>query len=247
MGKIIPFNLDDETIRNRLAEEFGEERNESEREVTIEVMPGESMPEGYPDYRPLLQRDGLFLYSWAVWVEKGLIVVNWFRSAGQMRKLASWYCNEQELATITPTRRGDNCKGDAWPRTWEGGSEGTPDYAVYAAPRDIQCYDRPAYLVKLREAGVTVNLDYEFTIAEQKGKVMELPRPIPVMERFLNLVNHVVSHPQTTIEQLEDFIGAIHADGTVDRWKRESRTKGRAETGTYHMSDRRNYGHTRPQ
>jgi len=180
----------------------------------FEVLPEEPMIEGYSDYRQILQRNGLFVYNWAVWKEHGLIVVNWIRSYGQMKQYASEFCTEQDLATITPTRTGNSYY---W--TKYNGEE--PDYIIYAAPEDIR-YDshkRSAYLTKLRAAGVTVNLDYEFTLTKQKYKVGETPRYISASERYVNMVRRALYYPETFQDQIEEFISAICADGTLDRWK----------------------------
>jgi len=127
----------------------------------IEVSPEEIMPEGYPDYRQLLQRDGLFVYYWAVWKEHGIIVVNWIRSYGQMRHYASEFCPEHDLDVISPSRQGHSIYQTKY-------QDEAPDYAVYAAPKNIyHSFNRSAYLNKLRAAGVKVNFNYEYSLGRQ--------------------------------------------------------------------------------
>jgi hypothetical protein len=178
--------------------------------VILTALPGDPMPEGYPDYRPILQRNGLFLYSWAVWKEKGLIVVNWLRSTGKMRKVATGYCKEVDLPAVTPSRIGDVCRGAAWP--WREDED--PDYAVFAAPRLIRHNDRAAFLAKLRNTGATVNLDYIFTLQKQKDGVSEQPQPVPVIERMANLIEDLRKHPETIQDHIDDFISAVYPKGT---------------------------------
>ena len=141
MGTIIPFRLPEKKI------------------VTIEVMPGEPLQEGYADYRLLLQRDGLILLAWALWDDK--IKVVWC-SSGRKRiyKYHSWVDSEAELSTICPERR---YRKGCYHKT-----NGNPDYIVYAAPPDLSSNTIDAFIAKLQEAGVTVDFNFKFTLGEQK-------------------------------------------------------------------------------
>ena len=229
MDNVIPFRVfTDELIDGRSV--FEEEPPASEppppkepekpsKEVEcIGVSPDEPMPEGYPDYRQILQRDGLFIYNWAVWKAQGLYCINWIKSHGQLKNYASEFCTEQDLAAIMPTRVGDR---GSWAKL--NGEE--PDCVIYAAPYEAyrHVYNRPAYLIKLRAAGVSINLDYDFTLTKQRRIVKELPRPLPVMDRFMDFVKQatpykIISHPETCLDTIDDFMAAIYADGTAERW-----------------------------
>jgi hypothetical protein len=193
---------------------------EIEKETDIiEVMPWESMPEGYQDYRPLLQRDGLFLYAWTIW-EDGSIVATWKNTSGKMRTCSSLHCREESLESIIPMKIGCCRIGSAWDYNE------CPDIAVFTAPMDIRYYERDAFLVKLRESGVTNNFDYHFTIAKQKANVTEDESP-SVIDRFLDLTAKAKCNPSQTMGYIEYFISAIIADGTVDRWNMEKAKKQR--------------------
>jgi hypothetical protein len=130
--------------------------------IIITVMPGEPMPEGYPDYRPLLQRDGMFLYAWAVWKEENHIKANWLASAGKLRGYSSNYCKEEDLDRVYPYRMGDD-RDKPWPRYAD-----SPDYVVFTAPRGITRNMRTVFLAKLRESGVVVDFGVEFSLVKQK-------------------------------------------------------------------------------
>ena len=185
---------------------------EPEKEVdVIRVMPDEPMPDGYPDYRHLLYRDGLFPCSLVYWKEKGLFVVNWFRTAGQFKKLESDYCREKDLESVMPVKQG------YWSNWfWNRGNE--PDYMAIFTPERMDRNDRPSYLVKLRNAGVKINFDYEFTLAKHKSGIEGKPKPLPVTERLIMTVKQAISQPETALDHLDNFVSAICADGTVDRW-----------------------------
>lgn len=200
---------------------------EPEKEIDIiEVMPWEPMPEGYKDYRPLLQRDGLFLYAWTIW-EDGSIVASWKRTSGKMRSYSSPRCREESLESVVPTKSMDGYRGIAW-ETWH--SKERPDIAVFTAPRYIVYYERDAFLTRLRGSGATNNFDYQFTIAKQKAGIKEIKAPT-VTERLIDLVHRSLSNPTNAGEYIEYFFDSIIADGTVDRWEREKaeREKGKSK------------------
>jgi len=135
-------------------------KHEKKKPVIIEAMPGESLPENCPDYRPFLQRDGLILFSWEIYGDCVKIV--WLSTAGGMKKYQAWIDDEGDLPTISPERRYhegyDLCSG-----------EREADFIIYAAPPDLTANTRSAFIAKLKTAGVSVNFDYEFTLGKQKA------------------------------------------------------------------------------
>jgi hypothetical protein len=126
--------------------------------VIISVMPGEPLPNEYPDYRPLLQRDGLILLCWSVCKEDGGIRAYWASSTGRFRHFNSHEVEETELSATMPEKRTN------W--HWENDIEA--DYAVYAAPQGLSSFSRDVFIAKLREAGVTVDFEYDFSLGKQK-------------------------------------------------------------------------------
>jgi len=222
MGTIIDgINWNTRTFRGRQIAERIEPELEPEPETKketdiIEVMPWEPMPEGYQDYRPLLQRDGLFLYAWTIW-EDGSIVASWKTTSGKMRSYSSPHCREESLESVMPTKSMDGHRGTTWD-SW--GSKEHPIIAVFTAPRYIDYYERDGLLVELRKSGATNNFDYHFTLAKQKAGIKEIETPT-VTERLIDLLHRSISNPANAGDYIECFFDAIFADGTVDRWDRE--------------------------
>ena len=133
---------------------------EKEKPVIVEVLPWQTLPEGYADYRPLLQRDGLILFAWEIWGD--LIKVVWITANRGMYKYQAWADNEQELKTICPKRKYN--KG-CYPYSGVG-----PSFIIYAAPVGLTSDTKSAFIAKLRENGASVNFDYNFTLGKQKAE-----------------------------------------------------------------------------
>ena len=131
---------------------------EKKKAVIFEAMPGEPLPEKCPDYRPLLQRDGLILWAWEISGDDIRII--WLTSNGAMRRYQATFDDEGDLATARPEERYDD---DRW------GHRKTPDFIIYAAPPGLTVNMRKAFIAKLKAAGVSVNFDYEFSLGKQKA------------------------------------------------------------------------------
>jgi len=127
--------------------------------VVIEVMPGEPMPEGYADYRPFLQRDGLILLAWELYGDDIRII--WFLSNGSMHRYQTEIdeFDSEQLSTVCPDERYDT---DRW------GHRKVPDFIIYAAPPDLTANTKSAFIGRLKANGVTSNLDYKFSLGRQK-------------------------------------------------------------------------------
>ena len=128
---------------------------EKKKPVVIEALPWEPLPEGYSDYRALLQRDGLFLWFWARYNDKTIKIV-WMRSSGNMHKYQCLTGEGDDLSTVFPEKK-------------YSGKYGDPDYCIFAAPRDLTFSARNAFITKLREFGVSTDFDYEFTLGKQRA------------------------------------------------------------------------------
>ena len=131
---------------------------EKEKPVIVEVLPGQKLPEGYTDYRPLLQRDGLILYAWEIHDEEIRIV--WITANRGMYKYQAWADNEKDLETICPEKK---YAIDRW-----NSDANKPDFIIYAAPSGLSANTKTAFIAKLKEAGSTVNFDYVFSLGKQK-------------------------------------------------------------------------------
>lgn len=136
-------------------------KKESNKPVIVEVLPGQRLPEGYADYRPLLQRDGLILYAWEIYGDEIRIV--WITAGYKMYKYQAWVDNEQELESICPNKKYDIGR-------YNNPTSDKADFIIYAAPKDITPNLKPAFIAKLKEAGATVNFEYEFSLGRQKAE-----------------------------------------------------------------------------
>jgi hypothetical protein len=147
--------------------------------VVISVMPDEAFPAGHRDLRPLLQRDGLILISWARWEDwygdesfLRRYIVTWATSQGKARHYATKAVEEKNLAAAVPERRGD-------PLFYHGayGSSYDPhhysdkmiaDYLYFAAPFDLTRETIPGFIGALKALGSTVDFDHVFTLGAAK-------------------------------------------------------------------------------
>jgi len=80
----------------------------------ISALPGETIPTEFDDLRPLLQRDGLILLSWAIWEnydEDGIAAkVNWIKSNGNLKKYCGFWTDVNDddgMGAVLPDRKGD--------------------------------------------------------------------------------------------------------------------------------------------
>jgi hypothetical protein len=148
--------------------------------VIISVMPDESFPIGHQDFRPLLQRDGLILLSWAFWEDwegDGSLdqryIVTWIASRGRGLHYATKAIPGKELEQANPERRADvwfyrGLHGSMWDMDRHP-DKCTADYLYLAAPFDLDGKTVPGYIQVLKALGSTVDFDYEFTL----GKTMK--------------------------------------------------------------------------
>jgi len=135
-------------------------KKENKKPEIFEVLPWQKLPEGYMDYRPLLQRDGLILYAWELYNEKIRII--WLTSASRiMRKYQAEVDNEKDMQTLTPDSKFDT---DHW------NHKPKPNFIIYVAPEHLTRDTRNAFITKLKEEGSTVNFKYEFSLGRQKAE-----------------------------------------------------------------------------
>ena len=183
------------------------EKEVPKKPVSIEVMPWESLPKGHPDYRPLLQRDGLILMSWERW-EDAIKVVWCTSNIGRMAKYQAWV-KRDEFASVYPESRYQ--KGRYGYR-----KEEEPEYIVYTAPLGLSVNTLDAFIAKLREAGVSVDFSKKFSLGGQK-----MEREGQVLDQITK-AEIVKPSYRSFYDLLDDFIEELYEDGSVDRWKREA-------------------------
>jgi hypothetical protein len=130
------------------------------------ALPGEPVPKGIPDMRPLLQRDGLILLGWDYSCYR--YTAYWITSAGWIRIYQSEPVRETDLPAAAPAHLATSHE-IGW------GS----DYAVLVAPELFERHsshrtqwyrDLEAHIKKLQELGIASDFDYEFrSLKKQKA------------------------------------------------------------------------------
>jgi len=229
--KVIPFRtFTDELVDGRSVVFEMTEQEEppvpkplerKKKAVTVEVMPGEPMPEGYPDYRPLLQRDGLILWAWELFDD--FIKIVWLRSNGAMYRYQAVFDDEGDLATAFPEE-----KYNPGRRFY---TEKEPDFIIYTAP-DLTVNTRGAFIERLKASGVSVDFDYEFSLGKQRRQE-EYAVADKINNYFPNQPSDMERWASFSIQPyLDKFIDELYEDGTVDRWKREKAER-EARRGRY--------------
>jgi hypothetical protein len=149
--------------------------------IVISVMPDETFPTGHRDLRPLLQRDGLILLSWAIWEDwyndesfLRCYIVTWVTSQGKARHYATNAVEERELEAAVPERRGDrlfyrgahSSIGGYDLRSYS--DKAIADYLYFAAPFDLDKETIPGFIRVLKALGSTVDFDHVFSLGAAK-------------------------------------------------------------------------------
>jgi hypothetical protein len=147
--------------------------------IAISVMPEQAFPVGPRDLRPLLQRGGLILLSWAIWEDwygdESLLrryIVTWLTSQGKALHYATKAVEERDLAAAVPERRGDPLfyRG-AYGSRYElhSYSDRTiADYLYLTAPFDLGKGTIPGFIRVLKALGSTVDFDHVFSLGAAK-------------------------------------------------------------------------------
>jgi hypothetical protein len=141
-------------------------KREGKKAVIIDAIAEKPMPENFPDYRPLLQRDGLILFSWEIHGEE--IKVVWLTSNRGMYKYQALTDDESDLPSLCPEKKYESNRHTYYQDGHCYHTEIVPDFIIYAAPPSLSAKLRGAFIARLKAAGVSVNFDYEFTLGKQK-------------------------------------------------------------------------------
>jgi hypothetical protein len=138
--------------------------------VPILARPGEPLPHSIPDFRALLQRDGLILLSWA---KKHTAMgerytAYWVTSQGTSRYYASADLEADQFIFAVPV-----CKSYAAEDGIEFYGQNNPAYIVHVAPELMmsgrQAEDeRPEHIKKLKAAGMEADYNYHFLLTKNK-------------------------------------------------------------------------------
>jgi hypothetical protein len=142
----------------------------------IMARPGAPLPQGVPDYRPLLQRDGLILLSWAK-RNRNQYTAYWVTSTGVPRYYASRNVEEGSLARARPDNK--SCAADDGKEYY---GQKNPEYMVHVAPELIDRNvwrgedPRPEHIRKLQALGSKVNFNYRYLLTAERRKLTETRR-----------------------------------------------------------------------
>jgi hypothetical protein len=143
--------------------------------IVISVMPEQAFPIGHRDLRPLLQRDGLILLSWAIWEDwygdetfLRRYIITWVTSQGKASHYATKPAEEKGLAAAVPERRGDalfyrGAYGSRWD-IHDYSDKKIADYLYLAAPFDLDSKTIPGFVRVLKALGSTMDFDHVFTL-----------------------------------------------------------------------------------
>jgi hypothetical protein len=156
----------------------------------IDAPYGTDLPEGFQDFRPVLQRDGLILICWEKHTSKEGAFFNilWAKSSGKGRNTCwSGFVREEEIPYIMP---------DDVEYSYTYRDKLQKVYTVKVAPDDVlqgAFSDFPKYVQSLKDFGITVNFDYDFNYAsEKRNRFLEKNKeliPLNLPPRILNVLN----------------------------------------------------------
>ena len=142
----------------------------------IQARPGEELSEYVPDFRHLLQRNGLILLSWDKRsCEIGeLYTAYWVTSSGIHRYYASPALHIEEFREAMPNRKSYAAEDGI-----DFYGQAGPDYIVYVAPELMmssseKLIQRPEHIKKLKTLGIGVDFDYPFLLTTEREKSRSL-------------------------------------------------------------------------
>ncbi|AEF82192.1 hypothetical protein [Leadbettera azotonutricia] len=146
--------------------------------VPIPGEPEKQLPETIPDFRPLLQRDGLILLSWDKRVgELGeRYTAYWVTSTGPCRYYASKAMDRRSFAAAMPDHKSYAAEDGI-----EFYGQANPCYVVHVAPElmmsnPAHLEQRSEHIKKLRDLGTKANFEYEFLLKNRKKKMTSAKR-----------------------------------------------------------------------
>jgi hypothetical protein len=138
-------------------------------------MPDQAFPVGHRDLRPLLQRDGLILLSWAIWEDwygdesfLRRYIITWAASREKAIHYATKAVEEKDLEAAVPERRADALfyRGAYGSRCdiHDYSDRLIADYLYLAAPFDLDKKTIPSFVRVLRSLGSTIDFGHVFTL-----------------------------------------------------------------------------------
>jgi hypothetical protein len=152
--------------------------------IILSIMPEQAFPVGHRDLRPILQRDGLILLSWAIWEDAAgdgsfqrRYIVTWATSLGKARHYATNLVSESGLSEAIPERRADTyfyrgLQGNSFVLDYLRNKD-IADYVYLAAPFDLDKETIPGFIRVLKALGSTVDFSMDYTLGGQRAKKSE--------------------------------------------------------------------------
>jgi len=140
------------------------------------AIPGHSLPDDIPDYRPLLQRDGLILLSWDKRItEMGeRYTAYWVTSAGISRFYASKPLSPEDFTFAQPDHKSYAAEDGI-----EFYGQNAPAYIVHVAPELMMSNPshgelRQEHIQTLKDQGSEVDFNYKYLLKTEKEKNRDL-------------------------------------------------------------------------
>ena len=142
--------------------------------------PGMSLPPNIPDYRPLLQRDGLILLAWDMHITEAgnRYTAYWVTSTGVLR----FYASKSYSSVDFPLARPDH-KSYAAEDGIEFYGQNPPVYLVHVAPDLFMSNPkhkelRKEHIKTLVSLGVNVDFNYKYLLKTEKNRKLRTKRTI---------------------------------------------------------------------
>ena len=171
---IIPFPKTYQAVSKR--QELSAFRSERSETPLFFASPGKSLPETIPDFRPVLQRDGLILLAWDKRkTDEGFrFTAYWVTSAGTPRFYASGPHSSEDFASARPARKSYAAEDGI-----EFYGQEAPLYLVHVAPELMKSNPRHKelrvnHINALKHQGSTVDFDYRYLLKNEKN--LSFPR-----------------------------------------------------------------------
>jgi hypothetical protein len=154
----------------------------TKRPCIVSALPGETIPPEFPDFRPLLQRDGLILLGWSRWdlepceyLGKGpCYTVDWITSASNRhyRRYNAGFIFQEEIGVAKPDSSGgpyffQGIRGKPFDLKYVKDKD-VADYVFACVPWDLNRRTIPGFIEELKAAGVTVDFDFPYSMDYMK-------------------------------------------------------------------------------
>jgi len=178
-SNIVPFPGRDRLSTQNTTANLNTVRHEKYLKPLL-AKPGTPLPPNIPDYRPLLQRDGLILLAWDMHITEAgdRYTAYWVTSTGVLR----FYASKPFSSDDFPLARPDH-KSYAAEDGIEFYGQKSPVYLVHVAPDLFMSNPknkehRKEHIKTLISQGINVDFNYEFLLKTEKNRKLRSRRTI---------------------------------------------------------------------